>query len=406
VKHKILFVIERLGAGGAEKALSNLLNSMDYDKYEIDLQLFSNSGINLQHLPQNISILPPLFEMSGKNDIEQALFYLKKGELLFLARKTLFLAFARIRYRKNARVIAYFNWKASRAIVKEKNDKQYDIAVAYMHGAPTYYVRDCVLAGRKICWVHNDYAAMQKVPQEREYFEDFDAVATISETCVRSLQQYFPKLNNVMLVRNMNCPEKIRELSQAFYPDEFEDCDDTILILSIGRCTHQKGFDMAIESAAKLKTKGVPFKWFVIGDGEFLEKYRNDAELCGVSDVIRFLGLRTNPYPYMLHANIYAQTSRFEGKSIAIDEAKILCKPILCTAFRSVEDQLNNWENALIVPISTEGISDGLTTLCEYASLRERLTRYLEAHQEDQIEILQENLNVFTPNSVDDRGTI
>ena len=33
-----------------------------------------------------------------------------------------------------------------------------DIAVAYMHSLPSYYVIDKVKAKRKILWVHNDYS--------------------------------------------------------------------------------------------------------------------------------------------------------------------------------------------------------------------------------------------------------
>lgn len=45
MKKKLLFVINSLGCGGAEKSLVSLLSLIDYDKYDIDLQMFQFGGM-------------------------------------------------------------------------------------------------------------------------------------------------------------------------------------------------------------------------------------------------------------------------------------------------------------------------------------------------------------------------
>ena len=55
---KILFVMPALYGGGAEKSLVNLLNLMDYEKYDVDLLLFKREGLFLSQVPKEVRILP------------------------------------------------------------------------------------------------------------------------------------------------------------------------------------------------------------------------------------------------------------------------------------------------------------------------------------------------------------
>ena len=58
MKKKLLFVIESLTLGGAEKSLVTLLNLMDYSKYDVDLLLFAQGGAFQQLLPEQVNLLP------------------------------------------------------------------------------------------------------------------------------------------------------------------------------------------------------------------------------------------------------------------------------------------------------------------------------------------------------------
>ena len=57
MKKDILFVIPSLGVGGAEKALVNLLNIMDYDKYNVDLFVFNHNGVFMKFVPEQVNLL-------------------------------------------------------------------------------------------------------------------------------------------------------------------------------------------------------------------------------------------------------------------------------------------------------------------------------------------------------------
>jgi glycosyltransferase involved in cell wall biosynthesis len=108
-----------------------------------------------------------------------------------------------------------------------------------------------------------------------------------------------------------------------------------------------------------------------IFSGLALEQKISDFGLGG-----RFIleGIKENPYPYVQLADVYVQPSRFEGKSIAIDEAKILAKPIVVTNFPSVVDQIAHCKNGYITAFDALAIADGIAELITNAGLREIIT--------------------------------
>ena len=140
----------------------------------------------------------------------------------------------------------------------------------------------------------------------------------------------------------------LKAKAQEYFPQEYK--KNGINILSVGRLTEQKGFDISIEAAKILKKENVNFKWVVLGDGELreeLEKQINDD----IKDNFLLIGKRNNPYPYFEHCDFVVQSSRYEGKSIVLDEAKIFSKPIICANYNTAKDQITHGENGIIVPL-------------------------------------------------------
>lgn len=108
---------------------------------------------------------------------------------------------------------------------------------------------------------------------------------------------------------------------------------------------------------------------------------RLEAE--GLSDSFLFTGIQSNPYPYLAAADIYVHPSRFEGKSIALDEAKILCKPIVVTNFSTVADQFAERVNASICQMDGKDVAAKTIELIDNADLRAQYIDYLRSHVRD-----------------------
>lgn len=158
------------------------------------------------------------------------------------------------------------------------------------------------------------------------------------------------------------------------------------ILVSIGRLNAQKGFDLAIKAAYKMKKDGLNYSWFIIGEGELEQDLRNQIDELGLNENVYLLGLRKNPYPYIQYADIFIQPSRFEGKSIVLDEAKILGKPIVATNYDTVYDSITNGVNGTICEFDENSLGDAIVTLLENKDIRYRYSTNLEKEIESDIE--------------------
>ena len=155
--------------------------------------------------------------------------------------------------------------------------------------------------------------------------------------------------------------------ANQFFPEEYRGKKN--VICSIGRLNEQKGFDLAIQAAVSLKNRGVSFSWYIIGEREERKKLQELITSNQLENEVFLLGIRDNPYPYLKNADIIVQPSRYEGKSMVLDEAKILAKPIVATNYTTVRDQLIN-EEGLIVNMTSEAIAEGTRKMLADAKMR------------------------------------
>ena len=113
-------------------------------------------------------------------------------------------------------------------------------------------------------------------------------------------------------------------LRKADLPGGFEDAYDGKRILTVGRLTAQKSYETAIDAMKLLKDQGIKVHWYVLGEGELRQKLQQKIDSLGLTEDFVLLGARENPYPYYRQCDLYVHATRFEGKSIAVQEAQIL----------------------------------------------------------------------------------
>ncbi len=148
-------------------------------------------------------------------------------------------------------------------------------------------------------------------------------------------------------------------------------------LVTVGRLHYQKAFDIAIDACARLIADGYPVRWYVLGEGaerEALEKQIRDRNL---EDTFLLPGAVSNPYPYLRQADLYVHATRFEGKSIAIEEAQILQKPIVASDCTGNREQIQNGVDGILFPLSVDNLVQAIETVLDDPSLRERLSRNL-----------------------------
>lgn len=394
MKKNILIHIGGLGAGGAEKSLVSFLNTLPAEQYNIDLMLLNNTGVFRNQVPEHVNVVEAPFPYNCLGiSPSNWKFYIKHNPKYFLKKVC---SIFKIRKSRNMPVdqVLWPLWKKS----IRTNIKEYDIAVSYLEGLPNYYVIDKVKAKRKILWVHNEYTKLGYDKElDKSYFEQADAVVTISEVCKNDLVRNFPSLEaKFHILENITNPFIVRKMAQETIDDPlFNNDPDVLKLLTIGRFTPQKNYPLAIETARTLKEKGVNFKWYVIGAGLLKNDMEERIAKYSLQNDFVLLGLRTNPYPYIKQCDIVVQSSLFEGKSIAIDEAKILCKPIVTTNYNTVYDVISDGVNGLIAEMTPEAMAGKIIQLYASKNLVAEISANLEKENINNISEIDKYIKVF-----------
>ena len=396
---KILIVIHDMRIGGAQKSLLSFLQCLEADEqrsaYEIHLLPLRPDGEFLNQLPPSVIVEEPgrvlrWLSCHMSANLVRQYFSLRGmlGEGLWLLRKAL----KWFPKALNASQKLWMSWK--RLIPARK--EAYDIAVAYMEGLSSYYVVDKVTAGRKVLWLHTDCEKAQYQPAfDAPYYAAADQIITISEECRETLRRnHAGQAAKMAVLPNITSYRMLKAYSEEGECPEYAGATG-LKLLTVCRLTELKGIDMAIEAAEMLHAEGIEFTWLVVGEGADRERLETLLGQSGAREHFRLIGARMNPYAYMRECDILIQSSRYEGKSIVLDEAKMLCKPIVATNYATVRDAVTDGETGLIVEMTPAGIAGGIRVLYQDAKLRSYLVDNLQALPKDNTEALQQYIDLM-----------
>ncbi len=379
MKKSILFVINSLCLGGAEKSLTSLLSTFDYDNYNVDLLMFRAEGMFLKLLPKEVNVLPEL-DFFKNGSISAQLNHPK-----YLISHLCASIGLRINNRKHILHASQCYWKyAGKAF--NALEKKYDVAIAWGQGNPTHYVADNVRAEKKIAVINVNYeAAGYEKSFDYPFYQKYEYIIAVSDKLESIIAKIFPDFKHkIRTVYDINNAELIEKMSSAFNP--FENYKSKLFLVTAGRLEAQKGYDLAIEAAKKLKDKGIDFKWFFVGEGSCREQLEAMIADYNLSEQVILVGAQDNPYVYMKNADIYVQTSRFEGYCLTLGEARILNKPVISTNFDVVYNQIRDGENGLIVDMNSTAISDAIEYLSNDKALQEHIIANLKKEKKGNIE--------------------
>jgi glycosyltransferase involved in cell wall biosynthesis len=367
MKKKILFIVSNLESGGVSKSMSTLLTVIDKTKYDISVLIVNPTGVYMSLLPSDITVL---------QDVKTALFFSKFPNNLFglIAKGHLFAAVLRF----IAAFLMIFN-KGLGARLLSKGivslPETYDLAVDFNGQQQLYYLVDRVEAKVKVSFFHNDYSKWDYYyAMDRKYYPKVDKIFTVSDTCVAALKKYFPtQSSKIGLFENISSLKLINEL--ALFPIEEMGVHS---IVTVGHLTERKGTCLALDVAEILKNNGIEFRWYFVGQDSKDFNYDQIVKSKGLEEYIHFVGVTPNPYPYVKNAKIMVHLASFEGKSIALDEAKLLAKPVIVTDFSTVHDQFEHDYNATITSFVATTIAQDVTELLTNSALRIKYSQNLE----------------------------
>ena len=376
MKKQILFVIPSMRSGGAEKSLLTVLTLFDYDRFDVDLLCFRHDGLFFNKLPKEVNIVgsSESYEAFDGDAVQAVKYFVKKGKLISAVDRW---RYSRLYSVKDEHELKEKQWKYLKKQLP-KIQKKYDCAIGYLEGNANRFVAENICADKKICYIHND---IEKLGFDKESFEKTfetaDKIVTVSDECEKSLLKNFEKFSKKFcIIENITSREIVSKESKLF--DAYPDRKDNTIICTVGRFFEQKNISLAVDACAELVRRGLKIKWYHIGDGPLRGQIESQIDENNLSDTFILLGEKSEPYPYVGQCDIYVQPSLFEGKSIAIDEAKCLSCPIVVTDFSTVHDQIENGVNGLICRMDKNDMADKIEDLIKFPEKREKLEENLK----------------------------
>lgn len=379
MRKKILFIIGILDTGGVSKSMLSLLNVIDKETYEVSLLMMNTSGAFSNQIPTGVRVLSDsrlTALTSGFSGIKDLISFRKR-----IGFQPILGLFSLIRF-----LFSYFDKSLSgiflARIMPKISEEHFDLIVDYNGQQDLYYMVDKLKGKQKITFFHSDYRKWRYYEKaDRKYFGKVDGIYTISEECVSALKEVFPEYTDKFhLMENITSPSLINKLADELIEPALTKQQHDFIIASLGYVGIGKGSELAVQVAKKLKEVGISFEWWFIGGVTNDWDYQGFVKKNGLEDNVKFLGVKANPYPYLKRADLYVHLSKFEGKSIALDEVKVLCKPVVVTNFSTVHDQFEDRLNASICEMTVEDATDKITELIHNTSLRQSYIDYLKQH--------------------------
>lgn len=167
-------------------------------------------------------------------------------------------------------------------------------------------------------------------------------------------------------------------------------------LLSIGRFCEAKNYNNVPDITRRIIKSGCNIKWYIIGFGGDEALIRQKIAEAGMQDHVIILGKKENPYPYIKDCDIYVQPSRYEGKSVTVREAQMLCKPVVVTNYPTASSQIQNGVDGVIVPMDNEDCAKDLAKFILDTEKQNKIIDYLKIHDYgnvDEVKNIYELLN-------------
>lgn len=396
---KIIIVHSNMEIGGVESSLLGLLQSINYNKYEVDLFLLEKKGELLKLIPNNVNIIE-------NNKYKQLVLPIKDLILNGNVKIAITRIISKIQAIYGKKVKSYTDLCYITKQYAHKNsipflpniEKKYDLGISFID--PHYILNEKINCNKKLNWIHTDFSRINSNKKiDFNMWNECNYIVSVSDSCKDAFDKKHPNLKNKSIViENILSKNFVITQSEKMITNQKFNLEErNIKLLSIGRFSEAKNFDNVPQICSYILKNGINVVWYIIGYGADEELIRKNIKECKMEDNVILLGKQENPYPYIKACDIYVQPSRYEGKAVAVREAQILNKPVVITNFRTSKSQLTDGFDGIIVPMDNEGCAEGICNLIKDKELQERLientkvTDYTNKKELDKIYALLED---------------
>ncbi len=338
---KIIFIINSLQGGGAERVVSTLAKRFHELKYQVGIVCL-NSAKSVYPLPSELEIIH-LVDRKGFS------YPLRIYYAIQLFVKLSFLL----------------------------STKRPDCVISFMTtanlwtGISSFFTRVTYIVSERT-------TPSQTIYQYNKVFQWFfgliysnaKAIVVPSkgiENCLRK-NSNFTKANNYKVIHN--------PINHVAHENANQKVNGSRFILGVGRLSYEKGFDLLIKA---FKNAHLPkdIQLLIVGEGPEEENLYQQIKVLNLRSRVKLLGFKKDIYNYYAQAELFVLSSRNEGYPNALIEAMSLgcaCIAMDCQ-FGPSEIIKNNHNGLLVIDESIFELSKAINLLFENTALREKLSK-------------------------------
>lgn len=357
---KLALMLPAMRTGGAEKVALNFLPHLQ-KYFDVTLVLNQVEGELLNEVESSMPIvedrLLDYYEILKEDLRHIRLTYLFKD----------FLYYIRVKSKWNQEENYRYLINRTPAL-----DYKFDVAISYVANVSTqiFSIIDRTNADVKIAWIHGETTQLKDTNLFQELFVRFDKIFVVSAASAKHFIERFPMCATKTEVF-YNYINKDIIIKKAEEPMDISYSDSYINIVSVGRLSPEKGFDMIPEIVFILKKKNYNVRWYIIGEGPVRKIIEEKKRLYSLDNNIFCLGNKKNPYPYIKNCDIYVQPSYEEGYSTTICEAGILGKAIVGTKTSGgIREQISDGTSGLLADPTPQDLAKKIDLLIKDKELK------------------------------------
>lgn len=341
---KIMFMINSLNGGGAEKVLQTLLNSLDYNRYDVTVYSMHREEIENLNYPKQVHYKVVFDEYNGQN------FWKKETHKIFSKIKG-----------------KVFQLCSSKIFYKLFIHEKYDIEIAFIEGESTK-----IIAGspnensKKYAWVHIDLEEnpwtsflYDSITDEGNHYEKFDRILCVSKSVREAFLDKFKNVEKSKVYVQYNPIDRDSILKLSKVGEDIEKTEK-LRMVAVGRLVEQKGFDRLIEICNWLRNDNYSFELLILGEGDKRKELENMIMKLQLEKYVKLVGFVENPYPIMSIADILVCSSRSEGFSTVLTEGVVLGLPIISTECAGVRELFSQSKCGMIADNDTNALYEAL----------------------------------------------
>lgn len=347
---RILFFIESLSSGGAEKVLTTLLKHLDYSKYEVILVPLVDEGVLRNDIDMSKLEYTPVIREGGTPWLR---------------------LWNKIKYKLIYHYLPC--WLANRWVITQKG---IDIYVAFTEGFATKLLS--FTPQKKIAWVHADLKTdpwtqnmhiYRSLEEEKAAYQRYNEVVCVSKGVEQVMKDLYSLQQTTTIYNPIDTDVILQDTKQ---PISFTQ-SSSFKIVTVGRLVPQKGFDRLIRIIGKLRRNGKNVELYIVGEGTERKKLEHIIQEESLENYVHLKGFMKNPYALMTNMDLFVCSSIAEGYSLVIAEAMTLGLPVISTDCAGPKELLGNGEYGMLVDNNPNALYNGLLQAIESPSILEEL---------------------------------